>query len=93
VRLVPGFDAVVLGTGTDDTTVGRRTTTTVSRQAGWISPSSSPVAGGQDMGAGRRHPISWFAEAGRTPNTALDAEVERLSGILGNVLRTEVAVA
>jgi hypothetical protein len=96
VRLVPGFDAVVLGPGTDDTTVvaaARRTT--VSRQAGWISP--VVVAGGRVAGTweldGDAVRISWFAEAGRTPNTALAAEVERLSGILGNVLRSEVAVA
>ena len=94
VRLVPGFDAVVLGPGTDDTTVveaARRSA--VSRQAGWIAP--VVIAGGRVSGTWELENdavrIGWFAESGAPPRIALGAEVERLSEILGNSLRAEVA--
>ena len=95
VRLLPGFDGWVLGPGTEDTHVippGRRGD--VSRQSGWIAPLvlvGGVVAGtwGQEDGAIR---IAWFRESGRVPRGALDAEVARLSSILGRELRPEVAI-
>ena len=90
VRLLPGFDQYVLGPGTKDAHVvppARRTD--VSRQSGWISP--VVVAGGVVRGTweldGDRVRVDWFAELGRPPRTALQAEVARLSAILGRELR------
>ena len=95
VRLLPGFDAYVLGPGTDDGRVvspARRAA--VSRQAGWISPVI--VAGGVvsgtwelDRDAAR---ISWFREGGRVPRRMLEAEVARLSTIVGRDLIADIGV-
>jgi hypothetical protein len=96
VRLLPGFDQYVLGPGTEDAHVipaGRRTA--VSRQSGWISP--VVVARGTVSGTwvldGEVAQIAWFEEAGRLPRTALEAEVERLSSILGRQLRATISRA
>jgi Winged helix DNA-binding domain len=95
VRLLPGFDAWVLGPGTTDTHVippGRRSD--VSRQAGWISPivvSGGVVAGTWQLD-GDRIRIAWFAERGRVPTGVLEAEVERLGSIVGRDLDAEVAL-
>ena len=96
VRLLPGFDAYVLGPGTDDNRVvsaARRGV--VSRQAGWISP--VVVAGGLVTGTWELDRdtarIGWFGEAGRVPRAALVGEVARLSRILRRELRAETTVA
>lgn len=93
VRLLPNFDAYVLGPGTDDPHVvspDRRAA--VSRVAGWISPIA--VAGGIVAGTweldGDVTRITWFREAGRVPRAALRAETERLSAIVGRELRAVV---
>jgi Winged helix DNA-binding domain len=94
VRLLPGFDQYVLGPGTGDghVTPGERRWE-VSKQSGWISP--VVVAGGVVSGTWERDGssvrVTWFAEAGRVPRTPLEAEVARLSSILGTELRPEVA--
>ncbi|MGH2399490.1 MAG: winged helix DNA-binding domain-containing protein [bacterium] len=93
VRLLPGFDQYVLGPGTEDSRVvpaARRAA--VSRQAGWIAP--IVVAGGVVRGTweldGDQVRVAWFNEAGRPPQRALQAEVARLSSILGRDLQTAV---
>ena len=89
VRLLPGFDEYVLGPGTDDGRVlaaPRRSA--VSRTAGWISPvvvSHGRVAGTWQLD-GEVLRVSWFREAGRTPQRAITGEVARLSAILGREL-------
>jgi hypothetical protein len=90
VRLLPGFDQYVLGPGTDDGHVlpaARRTA--VSKQSGWIAP--IVVAGGVVRGTWElvadEARVVWFKEAGAVPRTALHAEVERLSTIIGRHLR------
>jgi len=95
VRLLPGFDQFVMGPGTDDGHVipaARRTT--VSKQSGWISP--VVLAGGVVHGtwqlAGDRVVVGWFKEAGAVQRTGLQAEVERLSTILGRGLGLEVGI-
>jgi hypothetical protein len=95
VRLLPGFDAYVLGPGTDDgriVTAARRAA--VSRQSGWISP--VVVDGGVVAGIWKLDReivrVSWFGEAGRVPRGAIGGEVDRLSMILGRELRAEAAV-
>jgi hypothetical protein len=95
IRLVPGFDAWVLGPGSKNAHVvptARRAV--VSRQAGWISP--VVVAGGVVAGTwqldGSRALIDWFGEAGRTPRRALGAEVDRLARMLGRGLDPEIRV-
>jgi hypothetical protein len=96
VRLLPGFDQYVLGPGTADgrvvPTARRRA---VSRQAGWISP--VVVAGGIVGGTweldGDGVRIAWFREAGRVPRNALEAEVARLSAIVGRELRPALSRA
>ena len=96
VRLLPGFDQYVLGPGTGDGHVvppARRAA--VSRQAGWISP--VVVVGGAVGGTwkldGDRVEIAWFSEAGTPPRSALDAEIARLSSILGRTLSSAIRVA
>jgi hypothetical protein len=94
VRLLPGFDQYVLGPGTDDRHVlpaARRRE--VSKQSGWISP--IVVAGGIVRGtweiAADTVQVVWFREGGAIPRTALRAEAERLSTILGRDLRLAVS--
>jgi hypothetical protein len=85
VRLLPGFDQYVLGPGTGDGHVvppARRRA--VSRQSGWIAPvvlAGGVVCGTWELDGGRAR-IGWFAEAGRPPRSALEAEVARLAAIL-----------
>jgi hypothetical protein len=95
VRLLGGFDAYVLGPGSKDPHVipqARRAA--VSRQAGWISP--VVVSGGVVCGTwrldGDRVLVDWFREAGRSPDGTLDAEVARLSAIVGRPLTAVVAI-
>jgi hypothetical protein len=96
VRLVPGFDAYVLGPGsTDGRVIPQARRAAVSRQAGWISP--VVVAGGVVAGTwqvdGDVVSVAWFGEAGRPPRGALGEEVDRLAAIVGRELVAEVAVA
>jgi hypothetical protein len=95
VRLLPGFDQYVLGSGTADGHVvpaARRAA--VSKQGGWISP--VVVAGGVVCGTweldGERVGVAWFREAGRPPRRALEAEIARLSPILDRGLRAEIGL-
>jgi hypothetical protein len=95
VRLLPGFDAWVLGPGTDHTPVlpaHRRGH--VSRTAGWIAP--VVVAGGVVAGTweleGDVARVEWFPETGELPRAALDEEVGRLSSIVGRPLEPAVSV-
>jgi hypothetical protein len=93
VRLLPGFDQYVLGPGTDDgNVVPPQRRAAVSKQSGWISPVI--VAGGVVSGTWEldddRVRIAWFPEAGRLPRKALEAEVARLSSVLGRTLREEI---
>jgi hypothetical protein len=78
---------------TDDTHVippGRRAH--VSRTAGWIAP--LVLVGGVVSGTWAlnldRVEIEWFAELGPTPSAALEAEVEKLSGLVGRPLALEL---
>ncbi|MDQ3876256.1 MAG: winged helix DNA-binding domain-containing protein, partial [Actinomycetota bacterium] len=96
VRLLPGFDQYVLGPGTGDARVvpaARRRA--VSRQSGWISP--VVVAGGVVSGTweldGDQVRVDWFSEGGTPPHNALEAEVARLSSILGRDLRPAISIA
>jgi hypothetical protein len=80
VRLLPGFDQYVLGSGTADghvVPVARRAA--VSKQSGWISP--VVVAGGVVCGTwqldGEPVRVAWFREAGGLSRNALEAEVAR----------------
>jgi hypothetical protein len=93
VRLVGGFDQWVLGPGTDDghvTPAARRRA--LSKQAGWIAPAvlAGGVVNGTWMIDGGRVCVSWFPEAGKVPVKALDAEVDRLSKIVGSDLVADV---
>jgi winged helix DNA-binding protein len=96
VRLLPGFDQYVMGPGTGDGHVvpaARRAA--VSKQSGWISPvllSGGAVRGTWELD-GEQARVAWFKEAGRPPRKALDAEVARLSSILGRDLRTTITLA
>jgi hypothetical protein len=96
VRMLPGFDQYVLGTGTGDAHVvptSRRAA--VSKQSGWISP--VVVAGGAVRGTweldGDQFTITWFKESGRPPRKALAAEAARLSSILDRDLRPAISLA
>ncbi len=93
VRLVGGFDQWVLGPGTDDghvTPAARRRA--VSKQSGWIAPAvlvGGVVSGTWNLDGGRVC-VSWFAEAGKVPTKALDAEVDRLSKVVDSDLVADV---
>lgn len=93
VRLLPNFDAWVLGPGSrDEQVVPTARLAAVSRQAGWISP--IVVAGGVVAGIwqldGERLAVVWFPEAGDLPADKLEAEVDRLSNIVGRPLSLRV---
>jgi len=95
VRLLPGFDQFVMGPGTDDGhVVPVRRRRAVSKQSGWIAP--VVLAGGVVHGtwglSGDRVLVAWFSEAGAVRRTALRAEIERLSTILGRDLRLELSL-
>ncbi|MGI8929598.1 MAG: DNA glycosylase AlkZ-like family protein [Candidatus Limnocylindrales bacterium] len=94
VRLLAGFDQWVLGPGTDDAHVvpaARRRA--VSKQAGWIAP--VVIVGGVVRGTWElkadRVSVAWFKEGGNPPKRALQAEVARLSKIVGRDLVATVA--
>jgi hypothetical protein len=94
VRLLPGFDQYVLGPGTaDGRVVPTPRRSAVSRQAGWISP--VVVVGGMVSGTweldGDMVQIAWFKEAGKLPGKAVQAEVMRLSSILGRELSPKIS--
>jgi hypothetical protein len=96
VRLLPGFDQFVMGPGTEDAhVVPSKRRRAVSKQSGWISP--VVLGGGVVRGTWEldedRVVVAWFREAGAVPRTALQAEVKRLSAILGRALRLEVSLA
>lgn len=93
VRLLGGFDQWVLGPGTGDAHIipaGRRPQ--VSKQSGWIAP--IVVVGGVVAGTWGLErdvvEVSWFSEAGRLPRKGLAEEVERLSSVVGRLLRLGV---
>jgi hypothetical protein len=92
VRLLPGYDQWVMGPGTDDRHVvppARRAL--ISRGAHFV------IAGGVVSGTwalrGNSVAITWFREAGRPPNAALNDEVERLATLTGRSLRMTVQQA
>jgi hypothetical protein len=94
VRLLGGFDQWVLGPGTDDERIiAKHRRFTVSKTAGWISP--VVVVGGIVCGIwdldGDRVTVTWFAEAGRVPRTALEKETRRLGRTMGRSLTLYVA--
>jgi hypothetical protein len=95
VRLLGGFDQWVLGPGTADGHVippARRVA--VSRQSGWISP--VVVVGGVVSGTweidGDDLRVSWFAEAGRVPRSAIGEQAERVASLLDRDLRLRLTV-
>ena len=95
VRLLPGFDQYVLGPGTGDRHVvpGARRAV-VSKQSGWISPvvvGAGVVRGTWELD-GQVVRVAWFREAGRPPRKALEAEVARLSSILGGGHRAAIGL-
>jgi len=93
LRLLPGFDPWVLGPGTDDPhVVPRARRARVSKQAGWIAPivvADGVVRGTWELDESRIQ-IAWFREAGRPPRAPLDAEVERLAGLLDRTLKVVI---
>ena len=96
LRFLPGFDQFVLGPGTGDGhVVPAHRRRAVSKQSGWIAP--VVLVGGVVRGtwgiAGDRVIVDWFKEAGAIQRTALQGEVERLSGIVARQLRVEVNLA
>ena len=94
VRLLPAFDQYLLGPGTGDgRLVAADRRAAVSRRSGWIS--AVVVRGGKVCGTWVLDQeivrVSWFAEAGRPPRTALGAEVRRLSAVVGRELALAIA--
>ena len=89
LRLLPGFDQWVLGPGTDDPhVVPQAHRRAVSKQSGWIAP--LVVVDGVVIGTwkleGNRVEVAWFSAASTAPTKALNAEVGRLSQIVGRDL-------
>jgi winged helix DNA-binding protein len=96
VRLLPGFDQYVMGPGTEDPhVIPAHRRSAVSTQSGWIQP--VVIAGGIVRGtwalADDRIDVAWFEESGAVPRTALRAEAERLSTIVGRALELEVQLS
>jgi hypothetical protein len=96
VRLLPGFDQFVMGPGTEDPhVVPSKRRRAVSKQSGWIAPVvvvGGVVRGTWELGEDRVV-VAWFTEAGTVPRPALQAEVKRLTAIVGRALRLEVSLA
>ena len=93
VRLLPGFDQFVMGPGTEDPhVIPAHRRSAVSTQSGWIQP--VVIAGGVVHGtwalADDGISVAWFKEGGAVPRTALRAEAQRLSTIVGRTLRLDV---
>ncbi|GIG66692.1 DNA glycosylase AlkZ-like family protein [Phytomonospora endophytica] len=91
VTLLPGHDQWVLGSGTADERIvpaGRRAV--VTRGAGLVL--SAGVVSGTWKGRAGTLTVSWFAEAGEPPGTAIEAEADRLAGLLGGRLDLGVDV-
>jgi hypothetical protein len=92
VRFLPGHDQWVIGPGTKDvhvTPAARRTP---------ITRKANPVIhGGVVCGTwatkGGDLTVTWFADAGPVPRSAMTEEADRLGGILGRSVRLEVSVA
>ena len=94
VRLLPGFDQFVMGPGTEDShVIPAHRRSAVSRQSGWIAP--VVIAGGVVRGtwalANDSVNVAWFKEGGAVPRSALRAEAQRLSTIVGRALELGVS--
>jgi hypothetical protein len=95
VRLLGGFDQWVLGPGTaDGHVVPSVRRAAVSRRSGWISP--VVVVGGVVSGTWEidrdELRVTWFAEAGRIPRSALGEQAERVASVLDRDLRLQLTV-
>ena len=93
VRLLPGFDQYVLGPGTqDEQLIAPARRAEVSKAAGWIAP--TVIARGRVAGTwevdGDALAVTWFAESGRVPRTALAEEAAHVAAILGRDLALQV---
>ncbi len=93
VRLLPGFDQYVLGPGTqDEQLIAPARRAEVSKAAGWIAP--TVIVRGRVAGTwvvdGDALAVTWFAECGRVPRTALAKEAARVAAILGRDLALQV---
>jgi winged helix DNA-binding protein len=92
VRLLPGRDPWVMAPGTSDTRVvppDRREV--VSRSANLVV-SHGALAGTWALRGERLH-VSWFAESGRVPRSALEEETVALARFLGRPLDPVVELA
>lgn len=80
VRLLPGFDPWIMGPGTADTRL-----LAPERRALATRGANLVIRGGVVCGSwrirGRDLVVSWFAEAGGAPASALDDEAQRLAGM------------
>jgi hypothetical protein len=85
-----------MGPGTEDPhVVPSKRRRAVSKQSGWIAPVvvvGGVVRGTWELGEDRVV-VAWFTEAGSVPRPALQAEVKRLTAIVGRALRLEVSLA
>lgn len=92
VRLLPGHDQWVMGPGTKDPhVVPPAHRDPVTRKADLV------VAGGVVSGTwtvkGDELRVTWFADAGPVPHTALSAEAARIGGILGTTSELTVEIS
>ena len=93
VRLLPVYDQWVLGPGTADPHIvppARRNL--VSRGANIVIV-GGVVSGTWSLGGDDELEIAWFGESGSPPKAAVDAEIDRLAGILDRSLRVAVKAA
>lgn len=92
VIMLPGYDQWLLGPGTADQCI----VPTARRPA--VTRGANVVVWAGRVAAtwkldGEALAVSWFAEAGRPPRAALDAEAERLSGLLDRALALTIKLS
>lgn len=90
VRLLPGFDPWVFGPGTTDTRL-----LAPERRALATKGLNLAIRGGAVSGTwrarGTQLDVSWFAEAGPAPTSALDDEAQRLGQLCGQELSLTIS--
>jgi hypothetical protein len=89
--LLPGYDQWVLGPGTADHRIVPAAGRPAVTRGVNLALRAGRVAATWKIDRGMLA-VSWFAEAGRPPRAEVEAEVERLSGLLDRDLTMTITV-
>ena len=92
VRLLPTYDQWLMGAGTADSRIVPPPRREVVSRGASVVIVGGVVAGTWSL-ADDEVAIDWFRESGRAPTEALEAEIDRLAGILDRPLRAALKAA